>query len=126
MGEHYFGGFAPARRGVEWRAVYGIATRRIPTIGPVERARGRIDVQIDRLWQVLVEEFDVSAVRRCLAFWTLDTRAEDATLAGLFSSLLCPVEFASGGVHRNADAPFPGVGTRPSIALTRVDEGLDV
>ena len=37
------------------------------------------------------------------------------------SSKICPR-----CVHRDTDAPFPDVLARPGIALTRVDEGLDV
>src|SRR5208282_5079579 len=104
----------------------GIAARRIPTIGPVERPSGRIDVQIDRLRQIVIEEFDVPAVRGAPASGELDIRAEDAALAGLISSLLSPVEFASSGVYRNTDAPFLEVLARTGIALARIDEGLDI
>ena len=122
MGEHDFWRFAPAR-GVERRAVHRITARRVSAIGPIEGASGRIDVQIDRLWEVLIEEFDVSAVRGGLAFRKLDIRALDTTLAGFIGSLLSPVEFASGGVHRNTDTPFPEVPPQrgsPWLVSTRV------
>ena len=112
--------------GVHRRAVYGIAARRVSTVGPVQLPSGRHRGP-DRSARA-----GCHRGVRCLGgspgsgLRELDIRAEDAALARVVVSLLGPVEFASGGVHRNADAPFPGIRARPGIALTRVDEGLDV
>src|SRR5271166_5130015 len=124
VGKNDFGRLALARR-VEGRTAYAIAARRIPTVRPVERAGGLIDVQIDRLRQLVIKEFDVLAIRRGPSCRKLDIRATDAALAGVVASFLGPVEFSTLDVDGDAHAPLLRIRARPGIALTRVDEGLD-
>src|SRR5258705_7278909 len=61
--EHDLGRRALALRGVERRAVHRVAARRVTTVGPIQHASSRIDVQIDGLRQVLIEQLDVTAIR---------------------------------------------------------------
>ena len=116
------GAFCAGRR-VDRRAVYRVAARRIATIGPVEHAVvGSMSRSIGS-GRLVVEEFDVSAVRRRLAFRKLDIRAEDATLRRR-----CRLPFASSRFVPAAGSTampthhFSGVGGRhrPHSVSTRV------
>src|ERR1700733_5024040 len=126
VGEHDFGRFAVARRSIERRAVYRVAAGRVPTVRPVQRARGRIDIQIDRPGQAVKQQFDVLAVRRRLAGWSLDIGSGDPPRARIVAAFLCPIEFSALNIDGDAYAPLPQIWSRPGIALARIDEGLEV
>src|SRR3984957_11816876 len=126
IGEHDFGRCAVARRSIERRAVYRVAARRVPTVRPVQRARGRIDIQIDWLGQPVIYQFNVLAIRRRLAGWSLDFGAGDPPRARIVTAFLCPVKFPALDIEGDAYAPLPQIRSRSGIALARIDEGLEV
>ena len=55
MPENNLGIFAHARRRIHGRPAYRVAARRVPAIGPVHHPIGEIELQIDRLRQVVIE-----------------------------------------------------------------------
>src|SRR5258706_5945908 len=69
-------------------AVNRVAERRVDTVRPVEHASSRIDLQVDRLGQVVIKQFDILSIRRRLAARDLDICAKDSSLAGVISAFL--------------------------------------
>src|ERR1700722_8069542 len=55
IGEQNLGVFAGAGRWIHGRAVDGIAARRVSAVGPVHQSVGDIEIEIDRLRQVVIE-----------------------------------------------------------------------
>src|SRR5262249_50161650 len=52
---------------IDWRAIDGVAARRIATVGPVQNAVLKIELEVDRLRELIEQHLDVRAVLRALA-----------------------------------------------------------
>src|SRR5262249_386699 len=87
---------------------------------------GQIDIEVNRLRQALIEQFNILAIRWRLSRWDLDIGAEDSPLAGVVFAFLCPVDFPIAYIDGDAHAPFLLIGPRSRIALTRVDKRFNV
>jgi hypothetical protein len=96
---------SPARRLVVDRcAVHRVAARRVAAVGPVENAVLEIELEIDRLRQVVEEDFDVGAVA-AVSPGGISIGAEDAAEPGIVRAFLRPVDLPALRVDRDADAP---------------------
>ncbi len=95
----------PGRR-IHGRAIHGVAARRIAAVRPVHHSVGKIEFQVDGFGQILVEQFNVSAVRRSLPLWNFEIGAEDASLAGIVRALLSPIKLSGCDVERDPHTPF--------------------
>src|SRR5262245_11592752 len=111
---------------VDGRAVDGVAFRRVAAVRPIEHAMLLVDLEIDRLGQGVEKKRDVAARRGRLSGRHLDPRSKDPAQSGVLRPLLRPVEVPAHDVDDDADALFQHVGSRTRIAVTRVDERLDV
>src|ERR1700727_55777 len=72
--------------------VHGVAARRVTSIGPVQNAILEVELEVDRLGQMIEEDFDIRAVCRGLSFGNFDVGAEDAAEAGIVGTLLSPID----------------------------------
>src|SRR5207248_11694180 len=112
--------------GVNRRAAYRVPARWISAVGPVQEPILQIELEIDRFRQTIEQEFDVSAVRRLLAFRDVNVRTEDAALTRVVWSFLRPVNLSTIRIDRDPDAPFRQVGAWTRVALAGIDQSLDV
>ena len=97
----------------------------IAAIGPVEDAILEIELEIDRLRQVVEEYLDVGAVGGGLTLRDLDARAKDSALVSIVRAFLRPVDLLALGVDRDPNAP-PGLVAPIGVAATRLDERFDL
>jgi hypothetical protein len=67
MGEEDLGLLAISALSAQGRTVHCVAPRRDAAVGPIQRPTTRIEIQIDRLWQIVEEKLDVRAVLGRLA-----------------------------------------------------------
>src|SRR5215831_9532774 len=118
MGENDFGLWAISGLRIHGRAIHRVATRRIPAVRPIKGPMGKIEIQIDRLGQVFIENFNVAAICWSLTFGKFEIGAKDASFSSFIGSLLGPIKLSTLWVHRNADAPLLLVlaGTRVALA----------
>src|SRR5262249_8749096 len=110
---------------VDRHTIYGIAARRIATVGPVENATRQIELEVDRLRQPIEQNLDVGAVGRALALRYVNVGAEDAAQAGVVGPFLRPVEFPKLRVERDPDAP-PGLIAPVLVATAGLDQGFEL
>src|ERR1700688_3693225 len=94
-------------------------------VRPVERPVGEVEFEVDGFRQILVQEFDIFAVRWSLAFGNLEIGAKNASLTGIVRALLSPIKFAGFDVERDAHAPFLYDLPRARVAFARVDKRFD-
>src|SRR3954468_1170115 len=108
------------------RTVHSVAARRIAAVGPVHRPVGKIEFQINRFGQALVEKFDVFAIGGALTFGNFEIGAEDSSFAGIVGTFLGPIKFSTFDVEGNSDTPFLYDLPRTCVAFAGVDKCLDV
>src|SRR5215831_18804587 len=90
---------------VDRRAIDGVAARRIATVSPVEAAIFEIELEIDRLRQLIEQHLDVGAVRWALALGSVDVGAEQTAQPALVRAFLRPVDFTELRIDGDSDAP---------------------
>src|SRR5262249_21595957 len=110
---------------VDRRTIYGIAARRIATIGPIEDAVRQIELEVDRFRQMIEQHLDVGAVDRVLALRDVNVCAEDATQPGVVRAFLRPVDLSKLRVERDPDAP-PRLIAPVLVATAGLDQGFDL
>lgn len=81
------------------RVSHGVFT----TVSPVKNFGILVNLQIDRLWQSLKEQFDVLSGGGDCIRGGVDTRTENPSLACFAGTLLGPVEFATLGINGYSD-----------------------
>src|SRR5258708_19102569 len=107
------------------RSIRSVSERRSTAVGPVDQPVAEVEVKIDWLGQVVVKNFDVLAVCRSLTLWDLEASTENASLARVVISFLCPVEFAAVHINCDTNAPIPRV--KPvGLAMARFNERFDI
>ena len=94
-----------ASNAVQRGPVDGVAIRRVPAVGPVQRPCGVLDFEVDRLGQVLEHHLDVAAVRRGFACGKVDPGPQDPAEPRITRALLRPVEMPADMVDGDAHAP---------------------
>ena len=105
--------------------VHRVAARRVAAIGPVEDAIFAIELEIDRLRQVVEEYFDVGAVGGGLTLGDFDAGAKDSALLSIVRAFLRPVDLLALGVDGDPNAP-PGLVAPIGVATARLDERFDL
>src|SRR5579863_487063 len=126
MSKDDLGRRALAPRRIQRCTIYRVAARRVSSVGPVEHSAPGIQIEVDRLGQLVVEQLDVRAVRRRLPLRYVEVRSQDAALARVVFTFLGPVELAGIRVDGDAHAPLACNRTGSRVALAGVDERLDV
>ena len=87
----------------------------------------QIELQVDRLWQVVEKKFDVACDWRvALPLGNFDIRPEDAAPARVVRTFLRPVDLSAIGIDGDSHAPFRRVVAGTRVALARIDEGFDL
>ena len=87
-------------------AIHRVASRRVPTVGPVQHRVSQVELEINRFRQAIKEYFDVRAITGKTAAGISIAGAKDATRARR-----CRVPFASsrtvssGRIDGDSDAP---------------------
>src|SRR5882757_11295520 len=114
---------APVRR-VQRGPIHGIAARRVPPVGPVQRASCQVELDIDRLGQVFEQHLDVAASGRVIAGGHIDAGPQDLPESGVTRALLGPVEVPTGDVHADTDAPLRLVAA--VVTLPGLHQCLDI
>ena len=77
---------------VDRRPIDRVAARGIAAVGPVQDAVCMIELQIDRLRQVVAEHFDIGPVLGGLALRDVDIRTKDAAESRVVGTFLRPVD----------------------------------
>src|SRR5262245_6468625 len=109
---------------VDRRAIDGVAARSIAAVGPVEDTVRQIELEVDRLRQVIEQHLDVRAVRRAFAFRDLDAGAEDAAQLAIIGALVRPIEFPGLWIDGDPDEPL-GLIARVLVAAAGLDQRFD-
>src|SRR5882672_5872507 len=103
--------------------VHRVAARRVAAVGPVENAVLEVELEIDRLRQAVVENFDVGPGRCGLTGGNFDIGPEQATEPGIVRAFLRPIDMSEFRVDRQPNAPsrlIPTIG----FAAAGFDERL--
>src|ERR1700688_4341345 len=95
-------------------------------VRPVERPVGEVEFEVDGFRQILVQEFDIFAVRWSLGLGNLEIGAKDTSLTGIGRTLLSPINYAAFDVERNAHAPLLNFFARTCVASAGIDERFDL
>ena len=106
-------------------AIDGVAARRIAAVGPVEDAVRQIELEIDRLRQLIEQHLDVGAVRRALALRDVDIGAEETAQSAVVRAFLRPVDFPELRIDGDPDAP-PGLIAPIVVAAAGLDQRFDL
>src|SRR5580704_6347783 len=118
--------FAISSGWIHGRTVNGVATRRIAAVRPVNRSVGKIEFEVNRFRQALVEKFNVFAICGTEALRNFEIGAKDSSLAGIVRALLSPIKLSGFDVERDPYAPFLYVLPRPRVAFAGIDKGFDL
>src|SRR5262249_53290540 len=113
------------RRGIDWRAVDGVAFRRVAAVGPIQHTMLVIDLEINRLRQAVEKTRDVAARRGRLPRRHVDPGPKDPPETGIVRALLRPVKVPARIVDGDADAP-PGLIAAILVGLAGLNEDFDV
>ena len=105
--------------------IHRVAARRVAAVGPVEHAIFEIELEIDRLWQAVEEDFDVGAVGGRLTAGDFEACAKDSALVSVVRAFLRPVDLLTLGVDGDPNAP-PGLVAPVSVATARLDERFNL
>src|SRR5262249_9042391 len=125
MGQHDLRDVAAPRPRIHDGSIDGVATRRVAAIGPVEHAMLEIELQVDRLGQVVEQYLDIGAVGRSLSLGDLATGAEDSAQSCIVRAFLRPVDLLMLGIERDANAPA-GLVAAVGIAMACLNERLNM
>jgi len=106
-------------------AVHRVAARGVAAIGPVEHAVLAIELEIDRLRQVVEEYFDVRAVGRGLTPGDFDACTEDSALLPIVRAFLCPVDVLADGIDSDPNGP-PVLVAPIGVAAAGLDQRFDL
>src|SRR6516162_6360655 len=105
---------------VDRRAIDGVAARRIAAVGPIQNARFEIELEVNRLWQAIKQDFNVRAAGGGLPLWDVYVGAKKTTFVSFVRALLRPVDFTKLRIDGDADAP-PGLIATIRVATTGLD-----
>src|SRR5262249_14783942 len=97
-----------------------VAARRIAAVSPVEGAIFEIELEIDRLRQLIEQHLDVGAVRWALALRNVDVGAAQTAQSAFRRAFLCPGNFTKLRIDGDSNAP-----TRLIAAVCVTAAGLD-
>src|SRR4029077_10247937 len=111
--------------GINGCAVHRVTARWDATVGPVEHAIFEIELEINRLRQVIEKYLDVRTVGGGLTLGDFDARSKDSALLAIVRTLLRPVDLIALGVDGDPDGP-PGLIAPVGLASARLDERLDL
>src|SRR5262249_11884392 len=106
-------------------AIDGVAAGRIAAVGPIENAVRHIELEVDRLRQLIEQHLDVGTVRRILALRDVDIGAEDTALAAVVRAFLRPVDFAKLWIDGDSNAP-PGLIATVLVAAAGPDQRFNL
>src|SRR6516162_8543038 len=90
---------------IDRRAIDGVAARRIAAVGPIQNAIFEIELEINRLWQAIKQDFNVRAAGRTLPLWDVYVGAKKTTFVSFVWALLRPVDLAALGIDGDTDTP---------------------
>src|SRR5215467_14352696 len=110
---------------IDRRAIDGVAARRIAAVSPVEAAIFEIELEVDRLRQLIEQHLDVGAVRWALAVGNVNVGAAHTAQSALRRAFLRPIDFPKFRIDRNSDAK-PGFIAPIRVATARLDQRLSL
>jgi hypothetical protein len=110
---------------VDRSAINRITPRRITAIGPVKDAILEIQLEVDRFWQMVEQDLDISPIGCRFTFRDFDSGTKDAPLITFIRPFLRPVDLLPRRVDGDADALSCQIVT-VGITTTGFDKCFDV
>src|SRR5271168_4516202 len=111
--------------GIHGCAVDGVAAGRVAAVGPIDHVFGQVQIDVDRLGQVVVQHFYIGAIGGRLTVGDFQVGAAQAAFIGVTAAFLRPIDLASADVNSDANAPVFGVGAG-GVTLAGFDQGHDM
>src|ERR1700755_542793 len=123
MGEHDLG-LNRTRSSVHRCSADGIAPRWIAAVGPVEKTALKIQIEIDRLRQLIEQQLDITSRGVTLSPGYLQPGPEDSSQASIVRALLGPIELAAFHIDGNPNTP-PRHVRSVRLTLSGLNQRLD-